>query len=219
MLATDLGEADLARYTATQLNTFFPDHAPVTDGDLRIALPPTLRRLEGINRRINGRFYRRDGEVFFDHLHADQYAAYLYLLSWYLSQQKSGERVATKLFLLNKALHALDLYFEVELPEVFLLAHAVGSVIGKAKYGNYLVIGQNCTVGGIDDVYPVLGEGIVMCSGSSVLGKSVLGDSVTVGAGALVVNTDVPSGHTVVGRAKEARTFPSRVERWRVYFE
>src|SRR5205085_1005982 len=119
----ELSESDLARYTAAQLNAFFPDRAVVEESDLRAALSPALKRLQTIHRCIDGRFYRRNGKAYFDHLHGDQYSSYLYLLSWYVAQQggEREQRIATKLFGLNKALHAIDLYFEVELPEVFLL--------------------------------------------------------------------------------------------------
>jgi serine O-acetyltransferase len=219
-METELSESDLAQYTAAQINALFPDRAAVQEADLRVAMSPTLARLETIHRCIDGRFYRRNGRTYFDHLHCDQYSSYLYLLSWYLSQQggEREQRIATKLFGLNKALHAIDLYFEVELPEIFLLAHAVGSVLGKAKYGNRFVATQNCTVGGIKDVYPTLGEGVVLCSNASILGASVIGNSVTIGAGALLINAHIPDHQTVVGRAKDIKVFSSPAEEWRTYF-
>ena len=38
-----------------------------------------------------------------------------------------------KLFLLNKALHGCDIYYEVALPSVFLLVHPLGTVLGRAS--------------------------------------------------------------------------------------
>jgi hypothetical protein len=107
--------------------------------------------------------------------------------------------VATKTYLLNKALNGADVFYEIELPEVFWLAHAVGSVLGRAKYGNRLVVMQGCTIGNKGGVYPVLGDGVVMGANSTVLGGRI-GSSVCIGAGCLAVGEEIPDAHVALGR-------------------
>lgn len=208
----------LAEYTSRQLNNFFPDGDVVCPESLIAGIEWTFPRLAVIHQAIGAAYYRLDGVAYFDHLHSDQQAAYLYLLSRHAFLERGERRLATKLYLLNKVLHALDLYFEVVLPEIFLLSHPVGTVLGRAQYGNYLVVSQNCTVGNIDDIYPTIGPGAVLGAGATILGRSRLGASVCVGAGSLLVNFTVPDGRTVVDRAGDARVLPRPSEKWRQYF-
>ena len=78
--------------------------------------------------------------------------------------------------------------------------HPVGTVVGAATYGDYLVLYQNCTLGADAGVYPTLGEGVILYSRTSVLGRSVVGDNVVFAANSFLVNTDVPSDSLVVGQ-------------------
>lgn len=178
----------------------------------------TLQRLEICFSKIRDKRFQKNGAAVFNHLHSDQYAMFLYVLAnqaW-----KDGVDAATldKLYLLNKALHALDIFYEVELPEVFFFGHPVGSVLGRAKYGNYLVITQSCTVGGIGDAYPVIGKGVVLSSSVNIIGNTVLEDEVYIGAGALLVNSHIPARSTVVGRTPDLKIIPSTKASWREFF-
>jgi len=58
-----------------------------------------------------------------------------------------NKNVCEKIYCLNKCLNAIDIYFEVELPNIFLLVHPLGTVLGKAKYNDFLLVYQQCTVG------------------------------------------------------------------------
>ena len=132
----------------------------------------------------------RPGE--FDYLHSSQYCIYLYYLAnsiW----RNSGERGAcTRLFLLNKALNGIDLFYEIEMPRVFFIGHSVGIVLAKATYGEKLVLYQNSTVGKNHGVAPVLGEGVVMYPNTAVIGRCTVGDRTVIAQGVGVVNRDTP---------------------------
>ena len=218
-LQSSLNVAELAEYTTRQLNTFFPDNHPVEARSLQEAVAWTLERLHRIHGSTSDYYYYRDGRPFFNHLHGDQYAAYIYLLSRHSILERNDPELAAKLYLLNKALFAVDIYFEVKLPDIFMLCHPIGTVLGRASYQDCLIVHQNCTVGGINDIYPTLGFGVVLSAGASVLGKSELGDSVCVGAGALVVNAEIPPNRTVVGRAEAIRILPGHSTKWKTFFD
>lgn len=102
-------------------------------------------------------------------------------------------------------MHCCDIYHAVELPEIFFFEHPVGSVFGRAKYGNYFFAMQNCTVGGNTDRmtgainYPIIGENVKMYSGSKVVGKSILGDNVILAANTYIKDAVIPNGATVFG--------------------
>ena len=80
--------------------------------------------------------------------------------------------------------------------------HAVGIVISKhVKIGDNCKIWQNVTIGSKsydEREYPVIGNNVHIYAGACIFGNIKIGDNVVIGANA-VVNTDVPSGATVVG--------------------
>ena len=136
------------------------------------------------------------------------YCNYLYWVSHLLF--KAGEsHIADKIYYLNKMLNAVELFYEVELPDIWSCEHPIGSVMGRAEYGNYFFFYQGCTVGGNrhgmggEIIYPVIGEHVTMFSGSKVLGNSRIGDNVTLAANSYVINIDIPSNSIVFGQSPE----------------
>ncbi|MEI6713239.1 MAG: serine acetyltransferase [Verrucomicrobiota bacterium] len=196
----------LARYTATQINTFFPDGNPVSLERMEEILPRVLERLSHCLQGIGSPYFKREGKPFFNHLHSDQYSMYLYLLAneSHIQASLHPSDLAVKSYLLNKALHGIEAYYQINLPNVFWFAHAMGSVLGRASYGNKLVVMQGCTIGNKDGEYPTLGEQVVLCAKSTVLG-GVVGSNVCIGAGSLVIGETIPDNSTVVGSSPNLR--------------
>jgi serine O-acetyltransferase len=208
----------LAKYLARQLDHFFPDDLHATEKEVAVGLPAALERLATIVAAVQPPLFHRDGEPWFSHLHSDQYAMFLYLIANELGTHGGSAEVATKCYLLNKALHGLDVFYEVRLPRLFLLFHPVGTVLGRAEYSDCFTAAQQCTVGNIRGDYPKLGRGVALCAGSAVIGAAEVGDEVTFGAGSLLVGGTVPPRTTVVGRAKDVRFLPSTAPIWRQCF-
>lgn len=98
-------------------------------------------------------------------------------------------------------MNGFDMFYQVELPEYFTLDHPVGSVIGRGNYSSGFSFGQNCTVGNNKGIYPTLGKDFHMCANSTILGNCHVGDNVTLGAGALVKDQDIPSNSLVFGQS------------------
>ncbi|HPJ68325.1 MAG TPA: hypothetical protein PLQ82_05140 [Desulfobacteraceae bacterium] len=92
---------------------------------------------------------------------------------------------------MNKILHSCDIYYAIELPTVFFLEHPVGTVLGRAKYGNNFFAMQGCTVGGNKGVYPIIGDNVKMYSNSKIIGKSNIGHNVMVGANCFIKDLDI----------------------------
>lgn len=185
----------LRDYVTRQLEHFFPDgQAPGPSVDM--ALDKALQRLQHCIAHVKAWHPDR-----FDYLHSSQYATFLYFLANSLWQVDPDARVCTKLFLLNKALNGIDLYYEIELPPVFFIGHSVGVVLSKARYGNFLVLYQNTTVGRNHGIYPELGEGVVLYPNSAVIGRCNIGPRSYIGQGVSVINRDLP-GHSCVFQAE-----------------
>lgn len=198
-LTTSLTIDELSAYLARQLSTFFPDR-DVVAAELRAAVAGALERVEHCFMRVRRRGYYSEGHATFDHLYTDQYAAFLWFVGNTLHKTGGDRRLATKTYALNKALHGLDVYFEVAMPDVFAFQHPVGTVIGRARLSDYLFIYQNVNLGGSVDLdYPSLGSGVVLFNGAAVTGKTVVGDNVWVGPQANVKEGSVPPASVVFG--------------------
>ena len=142
----------------------------------------------------------------FNPYHSVQYMTFLYYLSHDIYKNANAGQLCDKIYYLNKILHSVDLFYAIDLPAHFGAEHPLGAVMGRAKYSNGFFFYQGCTVGGTKDnegnlYYPEIGENVHMYSNSSILGNCHIGDNVSVGAGCIVKNQDVPSDSTIFGES------------------
>jgi len=182
-----LNRIDLAQYVRQQFENLFPDGVEL--GELQRFVDLALGRVEHCFSRVRLKGFFADGRARFSHRHCDPYAIFLYYLANSVFREKPGHPIADKAYALNKALHALDAFYEVELPEVFALQHPVGTVLGRATYSDYFICYHNCTVGAnLENDYPSFGRGVVMYGGSRVIGKTAVGENTLVSTGAIVID-------------------------------
>ena len=198
MLRLSLGSAAaLANYVERQLAHFFPDGASDQRQPLDAHIDAALKRLQHTINAV--RWWPQDE---FDHLHSSQYAIFLYLLASSLWRAGVPRPLCNKLFGLNKALNGIDLFYEIDMPEVFFIGHSVGIVLAKATYGERLVLYQGCTVGKNHGVAPVIGANVVMYPGSAIIGRCQIGAGSVIAQGVGVVNQSTPGDSLVyAGRA------------------
>jgi serine O-acetyltransferase len=191
------GTRELVRRQLAHLFTYDP---AVDDAALDPALEEAIRRCGKCFGAIRTKYYQRDGQPYFNPFHTGQYSIFLYYLAnsvWSLNPGYTS--LADRIYYLNKALNGLDLYYEVQLPEIFYLDHAVGSVLGRARYGNYFAFFQNCTAGNNKGLYPQFGEYVCLMAGARVLGNAIIGDYVVLSANCYVKDQDIPSQSLVFG--------------------
>ena len=197
-----LDNNELINYVVKQLNNFFPDNKKVKLEEINKFIEETMERLFYCFGNIKLKYYFDGENVLFNHLNSDHYCMFLYLLSNTIFKMSNRhEELATKVFLLNKALHGIDVFYSVELPKVFLFTHPIGTILGHAKYGNNFCVFQGCSVGVASEsgAYPEIGDNVLMYSNSKVLGKSTIGDNVIFGASAMIINTKVEQNKVIVG--------------------
>lgn len=151
--------------------------------------------------RLKNKYYNRNGVAIMSPGHTGHYAIYLYYLSYAMKVVGGDVQLASGIYALNKMLHCVDLYFEVELPDVFYLDHPLGSVIGRASFSDCFQFRQNCTVGNNKGIFPVFGKNVQMWSGVTVVGNCKVGDHVTFASGTYVKDTDIPDYSLVFGRS------------------
>ena len=112
---------------------------------IHATLDLALARTEKCFSPNKSKYFRRNGDLYFNPYHSAQYCVFLYYFANTLWRNGGAGYLCDKLYLLNKLLNALDLFYPVEMPEVFFTEHPVGSVLGRASYGSYFSFSQGCT--------------------------------------------------------------------------
>ena len=147
-LHSQLSIIDIYHLLLKQLNHFFEINENEQD-NLRKSIPEIINQLEVNISSVNNKYYMRENVPFFNPYHSGQYLAFLYFLSFHLSNKKNTD-LADKVYFLNKILNSIDIYHQVNLPDTFFFEHPLGSVLGRASYGKNLFIMQGCTIGGTE---------------------------------------------------------------------
>lgn len=153
----------------------------------------------------NNKYLNPNGVPKFSLEHSGCWSIFLYYLSNCLKMHRGGGENADKIYYLNKILHSVEWYCGIELPKHFMVEHPLGSVLGRAVYGDYLFIYQGVTIGANISMmdgnisYPILGKNVIFFSDAKVLGDSRIGDNVIFSANACVINEEVPDYSIVFG--------------------
>lgn len=130
--------------------------------------------------------------------HSCQYTMFLYFTAntIFKKYQKRLE-ICDKIYNLQKMLSGADIYYEIDLPEIFMFDHPVGTVLGRAEYGNYFSFSQGCTVGNNKGIYPTFGDFVILMSNAKVLGDCNIGNNVIISANTYIKDTNIPSNSMV----------------------
>ncbi len=136
-----------------------------------------------------------------------QWMNFLYRVSHEIYKKKGGCSTADQVYYLNKIMHSNDWFYAINLPIHFHCEHPLGSVLGKADYGDYFFVYQGTTVGGNRSKgvlsYPKIGENVILFANAVVLGNTVIGDNVVVSAGTQIINDTVPDNSIVFGKSPD----------------
>jgi serine O-acetyltransferase len=175
-----------ANYVKRQVMNLLPEEGVDLDLiDLHMALS-IERTEECIGTLID---YKDQG---FNYLNSSQYATFLYFLANSIYIKSGDQIVPERLFLLNKMISGVDLWYKIRMPDYFSLSHALGSVFSNATYGNYSIFFQGCTIGKNNNNYPVLSDGVIMFPGSVVAGKCNIGENTIISSGVRIIDQDTP---------------------------
>lgn len=208
-MKTEISRSRIKILVAMQIKNLFGlhNHEKKT---LWTAVDVALKRCGYCFSHVTNKYYRKDGEVYFNPFHSGQYSIFLYFLSnsIFVDGKATDRTLADRVYYLNKALNGLDLFYEVAMPGIFFLDHPVGSVIGRATFGDYFFFSQNCTVGNNKGIFPQLGKNVRMMSGAKIIGNSRIGDNVIVSANTYVKDCDVSSDSMVFGSSPKLVIVP-----------
>ena len=85
--------------------------------------------------KANKNFQHSDNKYFrggYNSLHSVMNMIYLYYLSNELFKRSICSGLCDKVYYLNKIMHSVDLFYAIELPDVFGAEHPLGAVMGRA---------------------------------------------------------------------------------------
>jgi len=198
-MITSIPESEILSLLKRQLNSLFGLSA---DEDMLIGvnMGGVKRKLECCFAHNPNKYYHKDGSTYFNPFQSAQYTIFLYMMSRAIFENTSNRLLADKIYYLNKTLNGCDLFYEVKLPDFFMLDHPVGSVMGRAEYGDGFSFSQCCTVGNNKGIYPKIGKNVKMCAYSSIIGNCNVGDNVIIGANSGIKDCDVPDNTIVFGQ-------------------
>lgn len=210
-----IGEfTDLVRYLVKQVDNQFPSPDITADVEMLMQIIPiALKRMRPILSAV-----RNFTPNYFDHLNSLQHSSFIHIVANEVFKAAGSCQLADRLYCTNRSLHSVDLFYKVEMPEVFFFSHALGTVLGNTVYGNYLVVFHNVTVGRIGDARPIIGNNVVLYPGAMVTGGSAIGDNCVISAGAIVHNLSVPDNTVVRVADGKVRLTPRRRDIASLYF-
>ena len=176
-MVLSLEKSEFKNYLIRQTENTFPDGNTKKEfSDLKFdaAFEEALQRCEKCFSHIKVRNYQKNGNPLLNYLHLDQYSTFLYYLSNSLWKMSANKSLCDKLGLLNRSLSSCWFSYKCNLPDIFLLTHPVGSVIGNTNvtYSDFLVIMQNVTINGASDTKLDIGKGVFLGAGCKIIGGS-----------------------------------------------
>lgn len=169
-----------------QINSFFPlssDQKKIIDAQIDTA----FREMEENYSVVSSKRYNDNGRIIISPYFSITWMVFLYRISHLLSKNGHNNE-ADIIYYLNKIMHSVDWFYQINLPKHFLAEHPLASVLGKAEYGDYIFIYQGTTVGGNRKhgnlYYPKIGENVLMYANSTILGDCQIGNNVIISANA-----------------------------------
>lgn len=143
-----------------------------------------------------------EGKMVFSPMHSVTWSIFLYRVSKLLAL-RGDLTEADAVYYLNKIMNSVDWYHQINLPIHFMAEHPLGSILGRAKYGDYLFVYQGTTVGGSrhngELRYPELGDRVVLYANATVLGSCKIGKNVIISANSYLIDETIPDNCIVFG--------------------
>ena len=197
---TSLSKQEIFSYIRNLLKYKFPDNNNISDSSLKTMVNAGLDRLEYSFSNVKDKYFCENDIPLFNHLNSDHMVVLLYYIAnsgFKLDYERTN---LEKIYYLNKFMHSVDIFYSVNLPDIFCVAHPLNTILGHAKYDDYLYVYQNVTVGSTDEgIYPKLGKGVALYSNTSIIGNCNIGDNVVMTANSTIINQNIPNDSMVTG--------------------
>ena len=106
-------------------------------------LDKALERMERCFQGVDNKYFKTEsGEVQFNPFHSVQYMTFLYTLANELYRNGMSLTLSDKLYYLNKTMNGLDMFYAIELPEVWSAEHPVECSWKSKIWGRILLLSR-----------------------------------------------------------------------------
>ncbi|MBW3733663.1 hypothetical protein ACFX5Z_21100 [Aeromonas dhakensis] len=192
---------DLSEFMIQQLSSLYPSTS-INEDKLAIinSLPLALRRMKEIKKVA----IPYDENIFYTY-HSMEYSTFLYIIANTIYSTNGNIELCDRIFLLNRSLNSIDLFYKNNMPPIFIIAHGLGCVIGNAEYGNNLIFFQNTTIGRVGNDSPKIGDNVIIYPNCVITGKTVIGSNCVISAGTVIHNRIVPDNSLVRSSGNEIK--------------
>jgi serine O-acetyltransferase len=188
--------------------------------DYRSVFADVVRQVRAEHACLDNRYFRTEEKRgIVNPANIEHLTRLIHYLNQRLVERDAPELMLDCLFYVLKGRCQINLFYRQRLSEFFFALHALGAVLGYGEYGRFLIVNQGATVGHNRGRYPTLGEGVVIGPHAAVLGGCSIGNNVWIGAGALVIDTDVPDNSIVIGRKPHLQIKPNLGDNRAVWFD
>jgi serine O-acetyltransferase len=199
-MQTSLSSEKLYMYLSKQIVNNFPDD--IIYENLNNIVKNALQKVEYCFSFVNLKHYYKDNILYFNHLNSDQYTVFIYYASNIAYEKYNDEALASKLFYLNKILNQFHCMYNTKLPDIFILIHSTGIVLGKANYSDFMVVSHHCTVGANSNLeYPKIKKFLIMYPYSSITGASNIGQKVCLSNSTFINDNNIDDNKIVFERS------------------
>ena len=146
---------------------------------------------------VSRKYYSMSNGIKFNPLNSDHMSMLLYLLSRKIITKLGDSEIADSISYLNRIMHGIDVWHSVELPKNFIFIHPVGTILGKAKYSDFVAVYQGVTVGSSNSNYPTFNGAVILYSNVSILGNCQIGENTIIGANTILIDKNIPPNSSV----------------------
>ena len=182
-----------------QINSFYPNGVSSDEEkEINQAYDATLDKLDLCFSHVKNKYYHDNGKTVFNPLHVAQWTMFLYTIAHEISNNGNID-LCDKIYGLSKIISSADIFYGVQMPDIWFFDHPQGSVMGRAEYSDFFTFSQGCTVGNNKGIYPRIGKHVSMMSGSKILGNCKVGDHVILAANSYILDEDIPPYSIVFG--------------------
>jgi len=193
---------ELSDLLLLQLRNYWTD---IDENRIVSAVDSAIEAIEKNYTGLPNKRYYNDGQVVFSPYISVQWMNFLYRVSRALYMKYGYCDSADQVYYLNKIMHSVDWFYAIDLPEHFLCEHPLGTILGRAEYGDHLFVYQGVTVGGNRKngvlQYPKIGENVMLYANATVLGDCRIGNNVIVSADTYLINEEIPDNSIVFGHS------------------
>jgi serine O-acetyltransferase len=177
------------------------------DQQIKCLFYEVLSRIIEHNNKINNRWYSKNKQGIFDLAYLDHYLNLCYRFSNEIYRNNLPEELAKAIYYSSRVRCSCDIFYKTEIGEYFHPVHPLGTILTpQSIYGKGLVLYEHVHIAPyfVSDKdpenfdRPEIGEGVIIYGYSKIMGKSKIGDNVSIAMGTTIINEDIPSNSKVM---------------------